>query len=70
LAARRPDAAVAVSAHHSFAAEFDITKPVTLTARITKIEWTNPHAFLFIDVQDKQTGPSPTGKSRWAARTV
>jgi Family of unknown function (DUF6152) len=43
-------------AHHSFAAEFDITKPVTLTGMVTKIEWTNPHAFLFIDVQDKQTG--------------
>jgi Family of unknown function (DUF6152) len=45
-----------VIAHHSFAAEFDITKPVTLTGKVTKIEWTNPHAFLFIDVQDKQTG--------------
>lgn len=43
-------------AHHSFAAEFDITKPVTLTGKVTKIEWTNPHAFLFIDVADKQTG--------------
>ena len=44
------------AAHHSFAAEFDITKPVTLTGKVTKIEWTNPHAFLFIDVPDKQTG--------------
>ena len=48
--------ASSVIAHHSFAAEFDITKPVTLTGKVTKIEWTNPHAFLFIDVQDKQTG--------------
>ena len=47
-------------AHHSFAAEFDITKPVTLTGKVTKIEWTNPHAFLFIDVQDKQTGTVTT----------
>ena len=46
----------AADAHHSFAAEFDITKPVTLTGKVTKIEWTNPHAFVFIDVQDKQTG--------------
>jgi hypothetical protein len=45
-----------VLAHHSFAAEFDITKSVTLTGKVTKIEWTNPHAFLFIDVADKQTG--------------
>ena len=45
-----------VVAHHSFAAEFDITKPVTLTGKVTKIEWTNPHAYLFIDVQDAQSG--------------
>ena len=44
------------SAHHSFAAEFDITKPVTLVGKVTKIEWTNPHAFLFVDVADPQTG--------------
>jgi len=43
-------------AHHSFAAEFDITKPVTLLGNVTKIEWTNPHAYLFIDVKDPQTG--------------
>ena len=54
-------AAVAVlvqplAAHHSFAAEFDITKPVTITGKVTKIEWTNPHAYLFIDVADAQTG--------------
>ncbi len=45
-----------IAAHHSFAAEFDITKPVTLVGKVTKIEWTNPHAYLFIDVQDPQTG--------------
>ena len=64
-----------VAAHHSFAAEFDITKSVTLTGKITKIEWTNPHAFLFIDVADKQTGAvtnweiemgSPNGLTRLA----
>jgi hypothetical protein len=43
-------------AHHSFAAEFDITKPVTLVGKVTKLEWTNPHAYLFIDVADPQTG--------------
>ena len=43
-------------AHHSFAAEFDITRPVTLVGSVTKIEWTNPHAYLFIDVKDPQTG--------------
>jgi hypothetical protein len=45
-----------LAAHHSFAAEFDITKPVTLVGNITKIEWTNPHAYLYIDVKDLQTG--------------
>jgi hypothetical protein len=43
-------------AHHSFAAEFDITKPVTLAGTVTKIEWTNPHAYLFVDVADAKTG--------------
>ena len=43
-------------AHHSFPAEFDITKPVTLVGTVTKLEWTNPHAYVFIDVHDAQTG--------------
>ena len=43
-------------AHHSFPAEFDITKPVTLAGTVTKLEWTNPHAYVYVDVQDAQTG--------------
>lgn len=39
-------------AHHSFGAEFDGTKPVTLTGVVTKIEWTNPHSHFYIDVRD------------------
>ena len=38
--------------HHSFAADFDITKPVTLTGRVTKIEWMNPHVHISIDVKN------------------
>jgi len=43
-------------AHHSFSAEFDGTKPVTFTGVVTKIEWTNPHSWFYIDVKDPKTG--------------
>ncbi len=39
-------------AHHPFAAEFDWKKPVTLTGTVTRVEWTNPHALVSIDVRD------------------
>ncbi len=39
-------------AHHSFAAEFDSNKKVTLTGTVTKVEWSNPHARFYIDVKD------------------
>ena len=45
-------AAGAVAAHHSFAAEFDIAKPVQLSGAVTKMEWTNPHAWIFVDAKD------------------
>ena len=44
------------NAHHSFAAEFDAAKPVTLAGAVTKIEWMNPHAYLYLDVKEEQTG--------------
>ena len=44
--------AVPVVAHHSFAAEYDAAKPIKLTGTVTKIEWTNPHCFFYIDVKD------------------
>jgi len=43
-------------AHHSFAAEFDATKPIKVTGAVTKFEWTNPHAWIYIDAKDEATG--------------
>ena len=43
-------------AHHSFAAEFDADKPITLTGIVTKVEWTNPHVWFYINVKDEKTG--------------
>ena len=44
------------AAHHSFAAEFDSEKPIMLTGIVTKVEWTNPHAWFYINVKDETTG--------------
>jgi DNA/RNA endonuclease YhcR with UshA esterase domain len=46
-------ATVPALAHHSFAAEYDSAKPVTLTGTVTKVEWMNPHARFYIDVKDE-----------------
>ncbi len=45
----------AALAHHSFAAQYDSKKPVTLTGVVTKVEWTNPHVYIYVDVTDAKT---------------
>jgi|SRR5262245_14443141 len=44
-------AARSVTAHHAFSAEFDGNQPVTLRGTVTKVEWVNPHTWIFIDVK-------------------
>ena len=44
--------AVRLLAHHSFGAEYDANKPITLTGVVTKVEWTNPHSYFYLDVTD------------------
>ena len=41
-----------VLAHHSFAADYDASKPISLLGKVTKFEWMNPHAHLYLDVKD------------------
>ncbi len=53
--------AAAGSAHHSFSAEFDIEKPITLAGKLTELEWVNPHGWIHMDVE------SPDGTvTNWA----
>jgi len=71
----------AVFAHHSFDAEFDRTKQVTLTGVVTKVEWTNPHVWFWVNVKDEATGkivnwgaemgsPNALQRSGWTASTM
>ena len=49
-------ATVQLFAHHSFAAEFDATKRVTLKGTVTKVDWRNPHIYVYLNVKDDNGG--------------
>lgn len=48
-------AAAPAPAHHSFAAQYDAEKTITLTGKVTKVEWMNPHVYFYVDVTDPDT---------------
>jgi len=54
-------AGVSIAAHHSFAAQYDRDKPITLKGDIVRIEWANPHIYFYVDVADAKGA-----KAHWA----
>src|SRR5215471_11691423 len=49
-----------IFAHHSIAAEFDSTKPITLMGTVSNVDWMNPHTYVFVDVSDPTAGKART----------
>lgn len=66
-------------AHHSVGAEFDLSKRITLQGRVTKIEWMNPHVYLYVDVSAggktdnwacETAGPNTLARQGWSRMSV
>ena len=53
-------ATASVQAHHSFSATYDGNKPITLRGNVSKLGWSNPHAHIYVDVKNQQTGQMVT----------
>ena len=58
---------VPLRAHHAFTAEFDANNPVTLKGAVTKVEWINPHSWLYLDMKDATTGKVESWKVEMGA---
>ena len=68
-----------LAAHHSFAAEFDVKKQVTLQGVVTKIEWSNPHTYFYMDVKEgtklvnwalELAGPNTLSRQGWDRKSL
>lgn len=73
-------AAGVLSAHHAFAVEFDAKKQVTLSGVVTKVEWSNPHTYFYLDVKGEDgstvnwtfetAGPNTLAKLGWHRKSL
>ena len=68
------------AAHHSFSAEYDQTKPVTVKGTVNRVAWVNPHAYIYIDVKDdagkvsvwafESLSPNALARQGWNSRSL